>query len=49
MGEFAEVLGQLHEVELDTPEQARTLVQAVTEAAKRSGVEIEPLPPDDDD
>ena len=47
--EFAEVLGQLHEAELDTPEQVRTLMQAVTEAAKRSGVEIEPLPSDDDD
>jgi hypothetical protein len=47
--EFCEVLGQLHEAELDKPEQARTLMQAVTEAAERNGVEVEPLRPDDDE
>jgi hypothetical protein len=46
--EFAEVLGQLHEAELDKPEQVRTLAKAVMEAAARNGVEIEPLPRDGD-
>jgi hypothetical protein len=47
--EFSEVLGQLHEAELDTPEQVRAVMHAVTEAAERNGIEIEPLAPDEND
>jgi hypothetical protein len=47
--EFSEVLGQLSTLELDTPEQVRTLLNAVTDAVERLGVEITPLQPDQED
>ena len=47
--EFAEVLDQLHEAELDSAEDVRSLASAVTEAAERHGVVIEPLQLDEDE
>lgn len=47
--EFAELLGQLHEAELDSAADVRSLASAVTEAAERHGVVIEPLPLDEDE
>jgi hypothetical protein len=47
--ELADVLAQLHEAELASAADVRSLASAVTEAAERHGIVIEPLPLDEDE
>jgi hypothetical protein len=47
--ELTEVIGQVQDAELDSPADVRALADAITSAAERHGIVIEPLPPDDDE